>query len=84
MSHTEMIAELDQRLDALTRGTSPAGSADGSAGVPYTLELDELIATAKLAIRALDVPLSPATQARHLRMLKAAAARWGPKPPPSR
>jgi hypothetical protein len=51
--------------------------------MPDTLELEELIATAKLAIHALDVPLSLATQARHLRMLKAAAARWGAKPPAS-
>ena len=81
-----MLAELDQRLDALLRGrplAGPTGDSPGPLDVPDALELEELIATAKLAIHALDVPLSPAAQARHLRMLKAAAARWGAKPTPS-
>jgi hypothetical protein len=78
MSHAEMPTELDQRLDTLLRGACPVDLIDDS---PDALELQELIATARLTISALDVPLAAATQARHLRMLEAAAARWGSKLP---
>jgi hypothetical protein len=81
MSHSELCAELDQRLDALLRGAGFIDlGEDPSDDSPEALELQQLLTTARLTLRALDEPLSPATQLRHLRMLEAAAARWGPKP----
>jgi hypothetical protein len=72
MSHLEMLAALDHHLDALVAGTG--NLVDLTDGSPDALELQQLLTTAWMTIQVLDEPLCPTTQARHLRMLKAAAA----------
>lgn len=67
-----MLAALDRRLDALLSGT--ANFVDLTDDSPEALELEELLSAARLTIQVLDEPLSPATRARHMRMLEAAAA----------
>ena len=76
--HSEKFSALDDRLDALLHGGAVVDLDDE---LPESLELHELIAVARLTMEALGASLSPVTQARHLRMLEAAAARWGPEPP---
>ena len=82
MSDTEMLAALDHLLDALvSRGANLLDLTDDS---HEALELQQLLSTARLTIEVLDQPLCPATRARHLRMLRAAAAaacrNGGPRP----
>ena len=70
-----MVSALDRRLDALLRG---AAVVDIDDELPESMELQRLVAVARLTMDALEESLSPATQARHLRMLEAAAARRPP------
>lgn len=72
-----MVSALDQRLDALLSG---AAVVDVDDELPESVELQQLVAVARLTMDALEESLSPATQARHLRMLEAAVARRPPGP----
>jgi hypothetical protein len=83
-THSEMHAALDRHLDALLHGEPVVDldeSLPGSARSPQLEELHELVAIARLTMDALEESLPPATQARHLRLLQDAAARWGPRRP---
>ena len=73
MSHSELLAALDERLDALLSGD--ADFLDLTDPSPDALELQHLLTAARLTIRVLEEPLSAATRARHMAMLKDAARR---------
>lgn len=73
MSHSELLAALDERLDALLSGG--ADFLDLTDPSPDALELQHLLNAARLTIRVLEEPVPPATRARHMAMLKDAARR---------
>jgi hypothetical protein len=72
MSHAEVLAAFDRRLDAVLSGT--ANFVDLTDDSPEALELQQLLTAARLTIQVLGEPLSPVTRTRHMRMLEAAAA----------
>ncbi|MGH2690350.1 MAG: hypothetical protein ACRDKW_16310 [Actinomycetota bacterium] len=73
MSHSELLAALDERLDALLSGD--ADFLDLTDPSPDALELQHLLSAARLTIRVLEEPLPPSTRARHMAMLAEAARR---------
>jgi hypothetical protein len=73
MSNSELLAALDERLDALLSGN--ANFLDLTDASPDALELQQLLTAARMTIQVLEEPLPAATRARHLEMLHEAARR---------
>jgi hypothetical protein len=78
MSHAEMLAALDERLDALLVGT--ANFLDLTNDSSDALELQQLLTTARLTMQVLNQPLPPSIRERHLRLIKQAARRQAATP----
>jgi hypothetical protein len=83
MSHAELLAALDERLDALLSGS--ADFLDLTNDAADALELQQLLTAARLTMQVLNEPLPVDTRARHLRLIEAAARRlaWEQGAPPT-
>ena len=73
MSHAELLAALDERLDALLSGT--ANFLDLTNDSPDALELQQLVTAARLTMHVLNEPLPAPVRERHLALIKQAARR---------